>query len=156
MATTVRDWCLEKQSCASSRNSGIQSDVARLYVLARFALFFPPLSLRQRLPKRLQLRFPSKLLRRFLRGFVVATALGLVTAPASVYITARKKMIWRSRIFARVMGGIVMREEERLQAAAAARIAGKSDFFVAARSGDVADVLSYLIADANCVNRRDP
>ena len=64
-------------------------------------------------------------------------------------------MIWRNRIFARVMSGFVMREEVRLQAAAAARIAGKSGNIDAAKSGDVADVLSYLIADANCVNERD-
>ena len=42
-----------------------------------------------------------------------------------------------------------------LQAAAAARIAGKSGVIAAAVSGDVADVLSYLIADANCVNDCD-
>ena len=40
-----------------------------------------------------------------------------------------------------------------LQAAAAARIAGKHGIVAAAKSGDVADVLSYLIADANCVNK---
>jgi hypothetical protein len=49
-----------------------------------------------------------------------------------------------------------VREKKWLQAAAAARIAGKSGFFAASRSGDIADVLSYLIADANCVNKRDP
>ena len=42
-----------------------------------------------------------------------------------------------------------------LQAAAAARIASKSGIIGAASSGDVADVLSYLIADANNVNERD-
>jgi hypothetical protein len=42
-----------------------------------------------------------------------------------------------------------------LQAAAAARIAGKSGVIAAAVSGDVADVLSFLIADANCVNDCD-
>ena len=40
-----------------------------------------------------------------------------------------------------------------LQAAAAARIAGKHGIVAAAKSGDVADVLSYLIARANCVNQ---
>jgi hypothetical protein len=60
-----------------------------------------------------------------------------------------------NRIFARVMSGAVMREEGRLQAAAAARIAGKSGVIAAAQSGDVADVLSYLMADAKCVNERD-
>ena len=62
-----------------------------------------------------------------------------------------------NRIFARVMSGAVMREDlvVRLQAAAAARIAGKRGVFAAAESGNVADVLSYLIADANCVNKRD-
>ena len=63
-------------------------------------------------------------------------------------------MILRNRIFARVMSGAVVREEERLQVAAAARIAGKSGVISATRSGDVADVLSYLVADANCVNER--
>ena len=60
-----------------------------------------------------------------------------------------------NRIVARVMSGAVMREEGRLQAAAAHRIAGKGDVIASAKSGDVADVLSYLIADANCVNERD-
>ncbi len=55
----------------------------------------------------------------------------------------------------RVMSGFVVREEVRLQAAAAHRIAGKGNVLGAAVSGDVADVLSYLIADANCVNERD-
>ncbi len=40
-----------------------------------------------------------------------------------------------------------------LQAAAAARIAGKHGIVAAARSGDVADVMSYSIAHANCVNQ---
>ncbi len=60
-----------------------------------------------------------------------------------------------NRIVARVMSGTVMREERRLQATATARIAGKSGVIAAARSGDVADVLNYLIADAKCVNERD-
>ena len=63
-------------------------------------------------------------------------------------------MILRNRIFARVMSGFVVREEVLLQADAAARIAGKNGVIDAARSGAVADVLSYLIADANCVNKR--
>jgi hypothetical protein len=42
-----------------------------------------------------------------------------------------------------------------LQADAAARIAGKSGVDAAAESGDVADLLGFLIADANCVNERD-
>jgi hypothetical protein len=94
-------------------------------------------------------------MRRFLRGCVVFTAHGLVTAPASVFVTARKEMVLRNRMFARVMSIAVMREEGRLQAAAAARIARKSGVINAASSGNVADVLSYLIADANCVNERD-
>ena len=59
-----------------------------------------------------------------------------------------------NRIVARVMSGFVMREEVRLQAAAAARIAGKSGIIAAAARGDVADVLSYLLVHANCVNER--
>ena len=39
-----------------------------------------------------------------------------------------------------------------LQAAAAARIAGKHGIVAVAKSGDVTDVLSHLIARANCVN----
>jgi ankyrin repeat protein len=50
------------------------------------------------------------------------------------------------------MSGFVVREGVRLQAAAAARIAGKSGIGAAATSGDVADVLSYLITHANCLN----
>ena len=61
----------------------------------------------------------------------------------------------RNRIFARVMSGAVMREEGLLQASAAARITGKSGVIAAAKNGNVADVLSYLIADAKCVNERD-
>ena len=64
-------------------------------------------------------------------------------------------MMLRNRIFARVMSGAVMREEERLQASAAARITGKSGVIAAAANGNVADVLGYLIADANSVNERD-
>jgi hypothetical protein len=56
----------------------------------------------------------------------------------------------RNRIVARVMNGFVKRE----QAAAAARIAGKSGIIAAAASGDVVDVLSYLLVHANCVNER--
>jgi hypothetical protein len=151
---SIHDWCLERLSSASApdRDSGILSDVALLCFIARYALYFPPLSLRQQLPRLGQLRFPPKLLRRFLRGCVVATAHGLVTEPASVVVTAGKKKIWGNSIFARVMSGFVV---VPLQAAAAARIAGKSGAIRAAGSGDVADVLSYLIADANCVNERD-
>ena len=122
--------------------------------LARFALYIPPLCLRQRLPGLGQLAFPSTLLRRFLRGCVVFTAHGLVTAPASVCDDARKKMIWMNRIFARVMSGFVV---VPLRAAAAALIEGKSGVIAAARFPgirDDADVLSYLIADANSVNER--
>ena len=56
------------------------------------------------------------------------------------------------RIVARVMRGFVV---VPLQAAAAARIEGKSGVIDAAENDDVADVLSYLIADANNVNERD-
>ncbi len=68
-------------------------------------------------------------------------------------------MILKNRIFARVMSGFVMREEARLQAAAVARISRKSGILAyllhAAAMGDVADVLSFFIADVNCVNKRD-
>ena len=151
-------FCLKQLSSASApdRDSGILSDAARLCFLVQFALYFESRrSLRQRLPTLGQLAFPSKLLRRFLRGCVVFTAHGLVIAPASVYVDAETEMIWMNRIVARVMSGAVMREEGRLQAAAAHRIAGKGGVIARARGGDVADVLSYLIADANCVNERD-
>jgi hypothetical protein len=160
MARSIHDLCLESVSSMSApkkvkREEGLKDilrDFALLCYLARFALYSPPLCLRQPLPGLGQLAFPSKLLRRFLRGCVVATAHGLVTAPASVFVTARKKKIWGNHIFARVMSGFVVLP---LQAAAADRVAGKSGVKEAARSGDVADVLSYLIADANCVNERD-
>ncbi len=54
-----------------------------------------------------QLAFPSKLLRRFLRGCVVATAHGLVTAPAGLYDDEGRRMFWTNCIFARVMSGVV-------------------------------------------------
>ena len=154
MARSIHDVCLELVSSRSApeEEECILRHFAFLCYLARFALYFPPLSLRQRLPTLGQLAFPSKLLRRFLRGCVVFTAHGLVIAPASVYVDARKKKIWMNRIVARVMSGAVV---VRLQAAAAARIAGKRGVIAVARSGDVADVLSYLIADANCVNKLD-
>jgi hypothetical protein len=161
MEKLVYDFCLERHSSASDRrrppdrDSGILGDVALVHVLVRFALFFPPLCLRQPLPSPGQLAFPLKLLRRFLRGCVVATAHGLITAPASVFVCARKKMILRNRIFGRVMSGVVTEEGVRLQAAAAARIAGKSGLHDAATSGDVADVLSFLISHPNCANERD-
>ena len=157
MARSIYDVCLELVSSRSApeEEEGILRHFVFLCYLARFALYFPPLSLRQRLPTLGQLAFPSKLLRRFLRGCVVFTAHGLVIAPAGLFVTARKKTIWMNLIVARVMSGAVMREEGRLQAAAAHRIAGKSGVIARAESGDVADVLSYLIADANCVNERD-
>ncbi len=151
------DICLKQLSSVSAPDgdSGIPCNVARLGFLVRFALYFEhQRSLRQRLPRLGQLAFPSKLLRRFLRGCAVFTAHGLVTAAASVCDNARKKMMFRNRIFARVMSGAVMREEGRLQAAAVAHIAGKRGVITSVRRGDVADVLSYLIADANCVNKR--
>ena len=155
MATSIPELCLIWLSSAfdPDPNSGIPARLAFLHLLVRFALYFESRrSLRQRLPTLGQLAFPSKLLRRFLRGCVVFTAHGLVIAPASVYVDAREKKIWMNRIVARVMSGAVV---VRLQAAAAARIAGKRGVIDAAGSGDVADVLSYLIADANCVNERD-
>jgi len=161
MKKVVYDFCLEWHSSRSAfdRDSDILNDFALLCVLVRFSHFFPPLSLRQQLPRLGPFAFPSKLLRRFLRGCDVATAHGLLTAPAGVFVTARKKTILGNRIFARVMSGCVMREEGRLQAAAAHRIAGKGGVMNAAESGDVADaesdVLICLIADANCVNERN-
>ena len=158
LSKQIYDFCLKQLSSASApdRDSGILSHAARLCFLVQFALYFESRrSLRQRLPTLGQLAFPSKLLRRFLRGCVVFTAHGLVIAPASVYVDAETEMIWMNRIVARVMSGAVMREEGRLQAAAAARIAGKGGVIARAESGNVADVLSYLIADANCVNERD-
>ena len=155
LSKQIYAFCLKQLSSAAApdRDSGILSHAARLCFLVQFALYFESRrSLRQRLPTLGQLAFPSKLLRRFLRGCVVFTAHGLVIAPASVYVDAETEMIWTNRIVARVMSGAVV---VRLQAAAAARIAGKSGVIAAARSGDVADVLSYLIADANCVNKCD-
>ena len=122
-----------------------------LCYVARFALYIPPLCLRQRLPELGQLAFPSTLLRRLLRGCVVFTAHGLVTAPASVYVDAETQMIWMNRIVARVTSGFVV---VPLQAAAAARIEVNSGVISRSECGDVADVLSYLIADANSVNER--
>ena len=92
------------------------------------------------------------LLRRFRRGCVVFTAHGHVTSLAGVFVTARKTKIWMNRIVARVMSGFVVAP---LQAAAAARISGKSGVIDSAKSGNVADVLSYLIADASCVKKHD-
>ena len=157
MARSIHDVCLELVSSRSApeEEEGILRHFAFLCYLARFALYFPPLSLRQRLPTLGQLAFPPKLLRRFLRGFVVATAHGLVTAPAGVHVGSKEQNTWMHCIFARAMSGFVVREEVLLQADAAARIAGKSGVFAAAESGNVADVLSYLVADANCVNERD-
>ena len=155
LSKQIYSFCLKQLSSASApdRDSGILSHAARLCFLVRLALYFESRrSLRQRLPTLGQLAFPSKLLRRFLRGCVVFTAHGLVIAPASVYVDAETEMIWTNRIVARVMSGAVV---VRLQAAAAARIAGKGGVIARARSGDVADVLSYLIADLNCVNERD-
>jgi hypothetical protein len=160
------NFCLKQLSSASTPDgdSGILSDAARLCFLVRLALYFESrrsrirqFLLSQRLPTLGQLAFPSKLLRRFLRGCVVFTAHGLVTAPASVCDGAETEMIWMNHIVARVMSGAVMREEGQLQAAAARRIAGKDGVISRAGScgsADVADVLSYLIADANCVNDR--
>ena len=146
------DFCLKRADpkCIPAR-------LAFLYLLVRFALYFEPQrSLRQRLPsRRWRLGFPPKLLRRFMRGCVVATAHRLVTAPAGVHVDTVEQKIWMHRMFARAMSGFVVREEVLLQADAAARISGKSGVIDAARSGDVADVLSFLIADANCVNERD-
>ena len=158
MATSIPELCLIWRSSAfdPDPNSGIPARLALLYFLVRFALYFEPRrSLRQRLPRFGQLAFLPELLGRFLRGFVVATAHGLVTAPAGVHVGAKDQKIWMHRVCARAMSGFVVREEVLLQADAAARIAGKSGVIDAAESGNVADVLSYLIADANCVNERN-
>ena len=158
MEKFVYDFCLERHSSGSApdNDSGILSDAALLYVLVRFALFLhPQRSLCHRLPILGQLGFPSKLLRRFLRGFVVATAHGLVTAPAGVHVGAEEQKFWMHRICARAMSGFFVREKVLLQAHAAARIAGKRGVIAAAKSGNVANVLCYLLADANCVNKRD-
>jgi hypothetical protein len=153
---------MRRRNPEEEHDSGILSDAARLCCLVRFLVFFEPQRyVRQRLPRLGLFGFPPKLLTSFLRGFVVATARGLVVAPASRYVTARGKLALRNRIFGRAMSGFVMREERRLQAAAAARIADKrlhptdQGIIPAAQRGDVADVLSYLISDANCVNARD-
>ena len=159
MATSIPELCLIWRSSAfdPDPNSGIPARLAFLHLLVRFALYFEPRRYlrQQRLPRLGQLAFPSKLLRRFLRGFVVATADGLVTAPASVHVGTEEQKFWMHRMCARAMSGFVAREEVLLQADAAARIAGKSGVIAAAESGNVADVLSYLVADANCVNERD-
>ena len=158
MAKSIPELCLIWRSSAfdPDPNSGIPARLAFLYLLARFALYFEPRrSLRQRLPQLGQLAFPPKLLRRFLPGFVVATAQGLVTAAAGGHVDIETQKDLMHRMCARAMSGFVVREEVLLQADAAARIAGKSGVIAAAESGDVADVLSYLIADANCVNERD-
>jgi hypothetical protein len=167
-ARSIHDVCLELISRRSVRveeeeeaeeeeeedhDSGILGDFVPLCYLARYALYSPPLCLRQPLPIIGLLEFPSKLLRRFLRGFVVATAHGLVTAPASVCVAPRDNRFWRNRIFARVMSGFVV---VPVQAAAAARIdyLDNNGVSYSVLYGDFADVLSYLIADANCVNER--
>ena len=158
MEKYMYDFCLEQLSSISApdRDSCILSHATSLCFLVRFALYFGPRrSLHQRLPTLGQLAFPSKLLRRFLRGCIVATAHVLVTAPAGVFFTFKKKMYWRNRVFARVMSGFVLGENVRLQAFAAARLAGKIGVNGAAQSGNVADVLSYLITDSDCYNKRD-
>jgi hypothetical protein len=164
---SIHKSCLEIAQKLLSNNSAPDDDSGILkgfvhlcfdVLLVRFVLFFQPRrSLRQPLPALAQLAFPPKLLQRFLRGFVVSTAHRFAIAPACVYVDARKKLIWRNCIFARVMSGFVVREEVQLQAAAAAHIARKGHYWGiidAAQSGDVADVLSHLIAHANSVNKR--
>ncbi len=101
-------------------DSRIIIDVALLSFLVHNSRFFPPLSLHQPLPRLGLFGIPPKLLHRFLLGCVVATAHGLVIAPASVFVDSRKKTILRNRIFARVMSGTVTREEGRMQAAVTA------------------------------------
>ncbi len=161
MAVSIHNSCLEfvqkllSNKSAPDDDSGILQSFVHLcfdVLLVRFALFFQPRrSLRQPLPALPQLPFPPQRLQRFLRGCVLATAHGLVNAPASVCDPTWTPMEReRNRIFARVMNGFVRRE----QAAAAARIAGKSGIIAAAARGDVADVLSYLLVHANCVNER--
>jgi hypothetical protein len=97
MQKYIYDFCLERPDL----NSGISAHLAILHLFIRFALyrnFKPRRTFCQRLPRLGRLGFPSKLLRRFLRGCVVATAQGLVTAPASVFVDARKKTILINRI----------------------------------------------------------
>jgi hypothetical protein len=161
LATPIPDLCADLLSNGSVplHDSRILEGVAHLRdlcFLVHFALFVEPRrSLRQPLPTLAQLAFQPKRMQSFLRGCVDATARRLATAPASGYVDAMKTMIWRHRIFARVMKGLVTREEMQLQATAAARISGKCGIAAAAESGDVADVLSYLITHANCVDEFD-
>ena len=85
-------FCLELLSSrpALDHYSGILADVETLCFLVRFSLFFEPRrTLRQPLPSLAQLASPPKRLQRFLRGCAVATALRLVTAPATMCIGAR-------------------------------------------------------------------
>ena len=175
IATPIPDLCAYWLSNGSAplSDSSILEGVAHLrdmLFLYLFALIFEarrqgPGSyfssyLRQPLPTLAQLAFSAPLafqpkrLQRFLRGIFVATGRSLVTPPGSVYLDKNAQLNLRC-IFARVMSGFVSREEMQLQAAAAARIAGKCGIIAAARRGAVADVLSFLIARANCVNERD-
>ena len=169
MQKHVYDSCLECIRLIHPHGDQLESivgDVARMSCLVRFALFWHRRSLRQPLLSPGHLTFPPKLLRRgrlrlrFLRagaGCAVATAHRLVTAPASVSDDASFKMIWRNRIFARVMSGFVMRQEVLLQAAAAARIVGypQNGILRAATDGYSDVVLGFLITHANCVNEHD-
>jgi len=167
IATPIPDLCADRLSNGSAplSDSSILEGVAHLrdmFFLYLFALIFEARRyLRQPSPTLAQLAFSAPLafqpkrLQRFLRGFFVATGRSLVTPPASVYLDKNAQLNLRSCIFARVMSGFVSREKMQLQAAAAARIAGKCGIIAAARRGAVADVLSFLIARANCVNERD-
>jgi hypothetical protein len=69
-------------------------------------------------------------------------------------------MIWMNRIFARVMSGLVVVPlraaalplHKLAESARCADIIGGPCVIAAATYGNVADVLSYLTADPNCVN----
>jgi len=149
--------CIQLWPSLGDSDYSIAGAVARLCYLVRFKLFWHRRSLRQPVPTGTgtpgQLTFPPKLPPRglprcfrflhFGAGCVVATAHRLVTAPASVSDDAN--LIWRNRIFARVMRGFVMRAEVRLQAAAAARIQGypQKGILTGATRGDIDVVLGF-------------
>lgn len=91
-------------------------------------------------------------------GFAAAVSLRLVTAPASVDVSARTWQ-WRTCVLLRVMGGYVAKNQGTVadcRAAAATRVAGKPGIIEAAESGDIELVRDRITAYPAYVHKRDP
>lgn len=88
-------------------------------------------------------------------GFTATACHRLVTAPASLRLSARTTRRWGTCILVRVMSGYVQKIQQTLadcRSAAAARIPCDTIITAAADSGDISLVCDHLLVDPDCVD----